>query len=322
MRTRTRIGAAVTAVALLAAGCGGPEEAPAASDAPELTELSVADTTGAPLYFLSYGAQRGFFEDAGLDLEITPSTGGATAIPQVVDGTLDVAGSNVVSVILGVAEGLPLRMIAGGTSTSEDPEQDFSGLVVPADSPATGIADLAGQRIAVNGLRNINAIALGSLLEEAGLPFDDAQFVEVAFPDMITAVQRGDVAAALLIEPFLTIAEHQGLRIVGRPYSDLRPGLQIGTYVVSEQFAAAEPDAVEAFQEGVQATADAIRADPDAFRAALPELGDVSTELADKVRINLWRGATDRGSLELIEDLMVRYRLIDAPVDLDQVVLG
>jgi ABC-type nitrate/sulfonate/bicarbonate transport system substrate-binding protein len=322
MSTRARIGAALTVATLLAAGCGGDDGAPAEPSEEALTRVSVADTVGAPLYFLSYGEQQGHFADAGLELEVTSSAGGATVIPQVVGGTLDVAGSNVVSVLVGVAEGLPLRMVAGGTSTSEDAEQDFSGLVVAADSPVTGIADLAGQRVAVNGLGNINAIVLGSMLEEAGLPFDDVQFVEVPFADMAAAVQGGDVAAAVLIEPFLTIAEHQGLRLVGRPYSDLRPGLQIGTYVMTEEFVAGNPSVVAAFQEGVQATAEAIRADPDAFRAALPSLGDVSPELADQVRITTWRGTSDRESLELVQDLMVRYRLLAQPVDLDEVILG
>ena len=194
--------------------------------------------------------------------------------------------------------------------------------MVRADSPAADIGDLEGQRVAVNSLRNINDIVLGSMLEEAGLSFDSVEFVELPFPDMAAAVQQGDVAAAMLIEPFLTIAEQQGMRIIGRPYSDLKPGLQIGTYVMSEQFVADNPDTVTAFQEGVQATADAIREDPDGFRAALPEIGDIDPALAEQVRINLWRGGSDRESLELIQDLMVRYELLEEPVDLDEVVVG
>jgi NitT/TauT family transport system substrate-binding protein len=325
MSTWTRTAAALAATALFTAGCGGdpePESSPEPGGESGPTTVTVADTAGAPLYFLTYGQQQGFFEDAGLDLEITASTGGATVIPQLVGGDLDVAGSNVVSVLIGAGEGLPLRMVAGGTSTAEESEQDFSGLVVRADSPATSIADLEGQRIAVNSLRNINDIVLGSMLEEAGLSYDSVSFVELPFPDMAAAVEGGDVAAAMLIEPFLTIAEGQGMKIIGRPYSELKPGLQIGTYVMSEQFVAENPDVVEAFQEGVQATADSIREDPEAFRAALPEIGDVSPELAEQVRINLWRGASDEESLELIQDLMVQYELLDEPVDLDEVVVG
>jgi NitT/TauT family transport system substrate-binding protein len=40
------------------------------------------------------------------------------------------------------------------------------------------------------------------------------------------------------------------------------------------------------------------------------------------VRINLWQGGTDTESLELIQDRMVDYGLIEEPVDLDEVVVG
>ena len=328
---RFRSAAALASAALLLTSCGGDSDGGGGSDAGAttgggggqgLTTITVADTAGAPLNFLTYGQQEGYFEEAGLELEISASAGGATVIPQLVGGDLDVAGSNVVSVLIGAAEGLPLRMVAGGTSTSEDPEQDFSALMVPADSPATGIADLQGQRVAVNTLRNINDIVLGAMLEDAGLAPDSVEFVELPFPDMAAAVAQGDVAGALLIEPFVTTAEQQGLKIIGRPYSDLKPGLQIGTYVMSEQGVQERPEVAEAFLEGVQATAEAIEQDPDAFRAALPEIGDLDPQLAADVRINLWQGGTDTESLELIQDLMVDYGLIEEPVELDEIVVG
>ncbi|MGI8680693.1 MAG: ABC transporter substrate-binding protein [Mycobacteriales bacterium] len=321
MKTTPRLGATAAVAALLLTGCGGSDDA-AQPDEEGRTTLRVADTAGAPLYFLSYGDQQGFFEDAGLDLEITASSGGATVIPQLVSGDVDVAGSNVVSGLIAISQGLPIQMVAAGTSTSEDPEQDFSALMVAGDSPVTEIGQLEGQRVAVNSLRNINDIVLGSALEEAGLSYDSVEFVEIPFPDMAAAVQSGDVAAAMIIEPFITVAEGQGLQIIGRPFSDLKPGLQIGTYLMTEELVNENPEAVEGFQEGVQATADAIAADPDAFRAALPELGDIDPELAQNVRINLWRGGTDCESLDLIQGLMVEYGLIEEEVDLDAAVVG
>lgn len=326
MKTWFRSAAASTTAALLMTACGGEgsesESSAGGGEGGELSTLTVADTNGAPLYFLTFAQQEGFCEDAGVQLDITASSGGATVIPQLVSGDLDVAGSNVVSVLIGAAEGLPLRMIAGGTSTSEETEQDFSALMVAPDSTVTDISQLEGQRVAVNTLRNINDIVLGAMLEDAGLSYDSVNFVELPFPDMAAAVESGDVAAALLIEPFVTLAEEGGLKIIGRPYSALKPGLQIGTYVVSEQFAQENPEDVEAFQQCVQAAADSIREDPAAFRAALPEIGQLEPELAEKVRINLWQGGSDEESLELVQDLMVDYELLDEPVDLDEVVIG
>ncbi|MGY1643566.1 ABC transporter substrate-binding protein [Geodermatophilus sp. SYSU D00703] len=324
MPARFRSAAALSAATLVLASCGGGDSesssAPGGEGGP--TTITVADTAGAPLNFLTYGQQQGHFEDAGLELEISASAGGATVIPQLLGGDLDVAGSNIVSVLVAAEQGLPVRMVAGGTSTAEDPEQDFSALMVAPDSPVTDISQLEGQRIAVNTLRNINDVVVGAMLEDAGLAPDSVEFVELPFPDMAPAVLGGDVAAAVVIEPFVTAAEQQGMKIVGHPYSELRPGLQIGTYVMSAQAVQENPELAEAFLAGVQATADSIREDPEAFRAALPEISDISPELASQVRINTWQGATDRESVELIQDRMVSYGLIEAPVDLDEVVVG
>ncbi|WP_104524919.1 ABC transporter substrate-binding protein [Blastococcus atacamensis] len=326
MTTWPRIGAALAAAALLVSGCGSDSDSGGSAgggggDEGPVT-LRVADTNGAPLYFLQYGIQQGFFEDAGVTLEATASSGGATVIPQLVSGDLDIAGSNVVSVMIASSQGLPLKMVAAGTSTSEEPEQDFSALMVAGDSPITDIGQLDGQKVAVNTLRNINDIVLGHMLEDAGLSYDSVDLVEIPFPDMPAAIESGDVAAGVLIEPFITVAEKQGMKIIGRPYSDLKPGLQIGTYVMTEQFVNENADAVAAFQEGVQATADAIAEDPEAFRKALPDLGDISPELAEQVRINLWKGETDKESLQLVQELMVEYGLLEDEVDLDELVVG
>jgi NitT/TauT family transport system substrate-binding protein len=324
MTTWPRLGAAFAAAALLISGCGSASGSDGGGDGGDdgPVTLRVADTNGAPLYFLKYGIQQGFFEDAGVTLDATASSGGATVIPQLVSGDLDIAGSNVVSVMIASSQGLPLQMVAGGTSTSEDPEQDFSALMVPADSPITDIGQLEGKKVAVNTLRNINDIVLGHMLEDAGLSYDSVNLVEIPFPDMAAAIQSGDGAAGVLIEPFITVSEQKGLKIIGRPYSDLKPGLQIGTYAMTEKFVKENPDAVKAFQKGVQATGDSIKKDPDAFRKAMPQLGDISPELAAKVRINLWKGKTDEKSLDLIQGLMVKYGLIDKKVDLDKLVVG
>ena len=320
MKSWPRLGAVVAAAALFLPACGGSDASSGGgADGGSMT-MRIAETAGAPLSFLTYGDQQGFFKDAGLTLKISSSTGGATVIPQLVSGELDATGSNVVSAMIAASKGLPVQMVAAGTSTSEDENQDFSALMVASNSPASSIADLKGERIAVNSLKNINDIVLGSMLEKAGLSYDSVHFVELPFPDMAAAVAGGEVDAAMIIEPFVTIAEGQGLKIIGRPYWELQPGLQVGTYLMSTETVHENPDMVAAFQKGVQATADAIAADPASFRAALPGISQTSPEVAQKVRINLWRGTNDRKSLELIQGLMVDYGLIDTKVDLDKVV--
>ncbi|MQA13256.1 MAG: PhnD/SsuA/transferrin family substrate-binding protein [Pseudonocardiaceae bacterium] len=285
-----------------------------------MRQITVAETAGTPLAFITYGVQRGFFEQQGLDVNAEASTGGATVIPSLLSGDIDVAGSNMVSVMIAQSQGVPVTMVAAGTSTAQDPENDFSGVLVRGDSPIQRPQDLAGKRIAVNTLKNINDVVIFSALSQRGVDISGVELIEMPFPDMAAAVQRGDVDAGMLIEPFLTQGRAQGLRPVLAPYSDLRPGLQIGTYAMTDQRIAEDPELMQRFQRGVQQTADAIRADPQAFRTALPEIAEFDPDLAQRVNLPQWRGRTDRASVELIKDGMLRYGLIESDLAYDDIV--
>ena len=156
----------------------------------------------------------------------------------------------------------------------------------------------------------------------SGVDLASVELVEMPLPDMAAAVQRGDVDAAALIEPFATIGRSQGLRDVLRPYSDLRPSLQIGTFLMTERTIEERPELAAAFQAGVRATAEAVRADPESFRAALPEISEVDPELAAEMDLPVWNGTTDRESIELIHAEMVEFGLTEAELDYEGSVLG
>ncbi|MFG1708824.1 ABC transporter substrate-binding protein [Nonomuraea sp. M3C6] len=280
-----------------------------------LTRIKVSDTAGMPAAFLTYGVQRGFFKAEGLDVQMQTSAGGAAVIPALLNGGLDVAGSNVVSAVIAMNRGLPLTMVGSGTSTSDDPDQDFSGIAVPAGSTVTSAAGLNGKRIAVNTLRNINDIVIDASIRKTGVAPVGVKYVEMGFPDMLPALERGDVDAAMLIEPFLTMARTAGMRVVADPYSDARRGLQIGTFLMSADKARQNPRLVSAFQAGVRRTAESIRRDPAAFRTALPKIAGLKPELAEKIHLPHWNGTTDRASVDLIATSMRRLRLTDRSFD-------
>ena len=314
MKRRACVAALAAAVLTLAA-CGGGSDA---ADAGGPRAITVADTEGIPSMFLTYGVQEGYFKKAGLDVEVQAQTGGSVSVPSLVSGDVEVVGSNVVSLLVAAREGLPLSVIAAGTSAAESPDEDFSGIVVAGDSDIASPADLAGARIGVNSLENINEVVIANVLEEAGLSLKQVELVELPFPDMQPALERGDVDATFLIEPFLTMALADGMTAIARPYTALQPGLQAGAYVVTKETAESDPELVTAFQEGVQATADAIREDPDAFRKAMPELGDFDPKVAAELSLPVWQGTNDQESIAILNERSARYGLIESEVDLNE----
>jgi NitT/TauT family transport system substrate-binding protein len=309
--------AALLAALVAAAGCGGddPEPPGQGPSAEEPVRLRVGETAGIPTAFLTFGVQKGFFSDAGLDVEVVPVQGAAPIITSVVSGGYQMGGSDTVTFAQGVARDLPLTMITPGTSVSEQPRDDFSDVLVTKSSRIRGPEDLDGATMAVNILGNITEVSVKGALENAGVNPESVRYREVPFPDMAAAVNRGDVDAAMVIEPFRTIGRSQGLRSVLRPFSGFEPGLQIGSIVTTRDYAEANPEVVRAFQEAHARTARFIAENPDEFRAALPEIAEMDPGLADAVELPVWKERVDRGAVERVAEAMVLFGLVDEKPD-------
>jgi NitT/TauT family transport system substrate-binding protein len=306
-----RLTAGLSILALVAAGCTSETDDPDGEDATGPVTLRVGDILGIPAAFLQYAVDQGHFEERGLDVQVEPNPGGAANIPSVVAGDFEIAGSNVVSMLLARGQGLPLKMISAGTFATEDPEVDFSQVMVTADSPIAGPADLDGRTVAVNTLANIAEVTIRGSLENTGAAHENIDFVEMGFPDMIPALQDDQVDAIHVIEPFLSIGLQAGLRPIIAPYAQTQPGMAIGSYFSSDEFIAENPDAIDGFIEGVSAAGEDVASNPDAFRDALVDLADLDPEVAAVVNLPPWGGPVDVASVELIGDLMVSYGLFE-----------
>ncbi|MEO3754803.1 ABC transporter substrate-binding protein [Streptomyces sp. B6B3] len=312
------LSAVLAAVLFGATGCGAAAGGDSGTDGTDV--VRVGETDGMPAAFLRFGEEQGIFAEHGIRLEIDASAGGAAAVPALVGGNLDVAGSNVVSGLLAGHQGLPVRIIAPGTFATEDPERDFSAVVVSEGSGIDGPEDLAGASIAVNTLQNIGDISIVAALQEQGVDTSDIDFTEIGFPQMLPAVQSGRVDAAWVIEPFLSIGQQQGLRPVLRPYAEAREGLQVGCFLTTEDFLAENPEKAAAFREAVADVAAFVTEHPEEFRAALPELEEMDPALADAMVLPSYRDRVDPDSLRFVADRMLASGFTDEEIDVDSLI--
>jgi NitT/TauT family transport system substrate-binding protein len=297
----------VLATCLLGA-CGGDDDS-GESGGP--ARVRVQDTAGVPSAFLEYGVEKGFFKERKLDVEVTPSQGGATVVPAVVSGDSDIAGSNLVSVLLAQGKDIPVKIVAPGTFVRGERSQDFSAILVAGDSDIRSPQDLEGKTLAVNTLKNVAEVAAKASLAKQGVDVSKIELAEVDFPDMNGALAEGRVDAAFQIEPFVSLGVKEGHRVIDRPYVGTKPGLQIGCYFTSEQYLSENEDVVERFREGVADTAAAITENPAAFRAFLPEASEIPPPAAQKAILPVWKAENDAASLELTAELMQRYGVVE-----------
>jgi ABC-type nitrate/sulfonate/bicarbonate transport system substrate-binding protein/alkylation response protein AidB-like acyl-CoA dehydrogenase len=316
---------------MLTAACGGSGDASSAASSAASgssssnsgpTTLTMAETPGGPLSFVTYGVQRGHFKAEGIDLQAKANPGGGTAtVPALLQGDYDVLGLDLVSAITTIGRGLPVKMVSAGSATSEQANGDFAAVLVKNDSKIQGPQDFNGIKMGINALGNVNEIVIDNTLEKLGKPKRAISPVELPFPDILAAISRGDVDAGVVIEPFATIGQNQGMRVVDRPYVGLKPGIQIGTMVMTDSKIKQDPGVVDRFARAVKATAEDIKADPASFRAALPGLIKLDPALAQKVNLIQWRGDSDRASIELTGQLMKKYGLLNKEIDYDKSIL-
>lgn len=286
----------------------------------EMVPLTVGDILGTPAAFSQFAVQQGFFEEEGLDVTIEPNPGGAANIPGVEAGDFQIAGSNVVSVLLARSQGLEVKMISAGTFGTDDPETDFSLVLVPGDSDIQGPEDLNGRSVAVNTLANIAEVTIRAALENAGAEHQDIDFVEMGFPDMVPAALDGRVDAVHVIEPFMSIGLGEGMRPIIAPYSGTRDNLAIGSYFSSDSFIEENPDVVDRFIAAVSAAGEHVASNPDEFRQALIDIADLDPDVAEAVNIPPWGGPVDVESVQLIGDLMVQFGLLEEVPSIEDVV--
>jgi NitT/TauT family transport system substrate-binding protein len=310
--------AAVTVVT--AAGCGASASSSGGSssaDSSGNTQVKVGIipiVDVAPLYL---GEKKGFFSSRGIKLTMESAQGGAAIVPGVVSGQFQFGFSNVTSLMVAQTKGVPIKSVVNGAATTGKVGSDISGVAVKKDSPITSAKDLAGRTVAVNTLKNIGDTTVRESVRKAGGDPSGIKFVEMPFDQMPAALDGGQVEAAWMGEPALTIAKSQGARVVASPFAETHPELTLATYFTSAKLLKENPELVKKF---VAAMAESLKyADehPDEARAMLPTYTKINATVVKDLTLPRWPAEVNRASVETLATLGQKDGIFTKSPDLD-----
>lgn len=202
--------------------------------------------------------EKGYFEEAGLDINFVAFRTGREGFEAMLGGQVDITFMAEFPAAVGALTGQEFGVIADLAR--------FTGSRVIVNTRGGAVespADLAGKKIGTTLGTNVN-FYLDKILMEAGI---EAELVSAAPPDLVPAVARGDVDAIVPFPSFYAAAR----TTLGENYGELRvPGYQVH-YILSASPAMINDRAevLEAFM-GALAKADAdVKADPEAAIAAV-----------------------------------------------------
>jgi NitT/TauT family transport system substrate-binding protein len=201
--------ACILIVLVVPAGAGGTATATAGRSLP-LTTVTVAVLPLEPAALALYAKHRGFFERQGIDARITVLLDPAQIVAAVLSGDAQFSAFTTGGLAILKSRGAPVRLVAAGALYRL--KVPTTGLVAAPGMRIRRARDLVGKRIAIDAPNTLAHIGLLKWLKRNGLSADDVRLSAIPFAQMLGPLTRGTVDAAILPEPFLTLAIQRGAR--------------------------------------------------------------------------------------------------------------
>ncbi|MFG3256783.1 ABC transporter substrate-binding protein [Streptomyces sp. NPDC048172] len=298
----------ITVTTLLAAGCGGSDDDGAGGgDGPEKKTLTVAGLPLADVAGLHLAIERKYFEKEGLTVRVQPVQQSVQALPALAKGQVDIiGGANYVNFLQAREKGtLATRYLAEGARNAPH----MMDVLVPRDSDIKSARDLKDQRVAVNILNNIQSLTLNGILRQEGAERPD--YRQVPFPQMATVLERGQVDAVHIAEPFRTALKRK-LKTRTVVDGDATPadGLPLSGYATTKEFTEKYPKTAAAFVRALRKGQALAAKDRRAVEKALPAYTEIKPDEAAAIKLPAYPEKASAAELDRLIEEMRRQGLL------------
>jgi NitT/TauT family transport system substrate-binding protein len=197
--------------------------------------------------------EKGFFEAAGVSVELKSFAGPGDSIAPLMAGHLDASLTTPDNVIAMNARGGTLRCVYMIDAS------DGADAVVAKKSIAT-VADLKGKKIGTT-LGEVNHLLLLKALEKGGLTEKDVTLVNMSPDDAGAAFIAGNLAAAVTWEPWVSKAASEGGGYSIFTSADA-PNLLLDVVAVSDQTLADRSADILALVQGIAQGVEYLKTNP------------------------------------------------------------
>ena len=310
--------AAITALTLTAAACGGSDSGQPSANGLEKTDLTVGTLPVADFAALQLAINQGLFKAEGLNVKTQVLQGGAEAIPRLKSGNLDVAAGAYVPFFQAQGQGvIKLRIVA-------DAFQSAAGthvVLVAKDSQIHTLKDLEGKKVGVNVKRNLASLLMQAISQPQGVRLDeDRDFIPVAFPDMENALRNGSVDAVQAVEPFNTqLQKSIGARMLADTSQGQTADFPISGYATTQEFAEKNPKTVAALQRAL-VKAQGMLSDRKTLEQTIPTYTRIDAKTAASLHFGTFPTSLSTTRLQRVADIMQRYGYLTKPIDVKTLV--
>lgn len=253
--------------------------------------------------------EQGYMTEEGLKLELQAMAGGATIIPAIVGGSLDFGISNYVSVIVANGQGIKIKAFSDSAYGSRS-SPPFS-IIVKKGSSIKAAKDLNGKKVSVNTRNGIVHVGVMEWIEQNGGDPKTVQYVELPFPQMPPAITQGQVDAAAVTEPFVTVATSQDAEVLSNYLTDLRDNVAIAGFISTDDWITKNRDAAQSFHRANTKGMEWVAKNEATARQYAAKYASLDPSLAAKIKLAALRSTPLVDAVQFWVDLSKKWGLLD-----------
>lgn len=312
-RTKRRVAALASAVVLTSLVAGCAQQADEGSNTAELTTVRVGWAPAAGMANWFVADELGYFEEEGIQIEFERFQTPPAITSALAGGQVDVGAATAGGLIAAVTQSFPIAVLGPGFTEAQH-------ISVLSDSDIQSPKDLEGRSI---GMLQLGGDAhAGTLLrlEEHGVDTSKVDFVLVALPDALGALQSGQVDAAQVVEPFLARAGDSTRYVIEDIFGSHNPESELENRVmawttVNTDFQESNPEAADAVMRALLRVSASLSEDPDLARQVIVDVMDMDPALADAIELPIWVDKLNAEGVQGAAEAMARFGFLDSAPD-------
>ena len=261
-------------------------------------------------YFMSDGCTAGptmadhlgYYEEAGLTAEGVKGTSDVEALGT---GQVDIAVGMMAKMLVPITNGVDITFVGGG-------HLGCKSLYVLADSDYNTTEDLKGKKISVpNGIGKSDYNITALLLDADGIDYaNDVELTQVSSDACVTAMENGEIAAALLSDTFAYSMVKDGkLKCIRSQLDSDFADRTCCVLAMNGTFIKENPVIAKKVVQAVQKAHSWMRDNPDEATKVLLDMGWNGGNYEMNIMINnsLQFGLSDEFTGDTLKDFIERY---------------
>lgn len=258
-----------------------------------------------------FGVADGLFQRAGLNVDLTVLPSGGVIAQAMAGGAVDVGVGDLINVAHAAIAGVPLALIAGGGLYLSSVPTTL--LCAPKTSTLQAAKDLEGQTVGVVALASISTLGLREWLRQNGANVNAVHFIEMPFPSMLPALQKGTIAAAVLSEPFIGFSKND-TRVIGKVFDAIARSFYITAWFARRDWLIANPGMADRIAKSAYEIARWANAHHAQSASALAKYTKLDpAQITGMTRVE-FATSLDPRQIQPVLDVAMRYHQLSRPI--------